>query len=72
MELYDSPAPRAQDWATIVATTILLEVRQAALAAITNELSSPTLRDRLARLLRDELSTREQEMYAEILNQTSL
>ena len=67
---YDSPAPHAQDWATVVATNVLLEVRQAALAAITNELSSLTLRNRVARLLRDEITTREQELYAEIRNQT--
>jgi hypothetical protein len=67
----NSPAPHAQDWATTVATTILLEVRQAALAAITNELSSIALRNRVARLLRDEITIREQELYAQIRNQTS-
>jgi hypothetical protein len=67
----NSPAPHAQDWATVVATNVLLEVRQAALAAVTNELSSIALRNRLARLLRDEITTREQELYAEIRNQTS-
>jgi hypothetical protein len=71
MKEYDSPAPHAQDWATVVATSVLLEVRQAVLAAVTNELSSITLRNRVARLLRDEISTREQELYAEIRNQLS-
>jgi hypothetical protein len=67
----NSPAPHAQDWATIVATNVLLEVRQAALAAVTNELSNITLRNRVARLLRDEINTREQELIAQIRNQAS-
>ena len=67
----NSPAPHAQDWATVVATNVLLEVRQTAMAAVTNELSSVTLRNRLARLLRDEISTREQELIAQIRDQPS-
>jgi len=41
------------------------------MAAVTNELSSVTLRNRLARLLRDEISTREQELIAQIRDQPS-
>jgi hypothetical protein len=61
---YDLPAPYAQDWATVVAANVLLKIRQAALAAVTNALSDAELRNQVARLLRDELSAREQELYA--------
>lgn len=55
-------APHAQDWATAVATNVLLEVRQAVTAAIVDTFNSVTLRNQLAHLLREELSTREYEL----------
>jgi hypothetical protein len=64
----DAP-PFAQDWAASLATNISLEVRQDIIAAITtaivNTLSGTTLRQRVAHLLREELSTREQEIATE-------
>jgi flagellar motor component MotA len=57
--------PFAQDWATAVATNVLLEVRQAVTAAIVNTLSGTTLRNQIARPLREELTARELEISAQ-------
>jgi hypothetical protein len=58
-----------QDWAAAVATNILHVIRQTLLAAIAEGLSDPELHGQMTRLLRDELSVREQDLRAEILNQ---
>jgi hypothetical protein len=58
--------PFAQDWAASLATNISLEVRQVIIAAITtaivDTLGGVTLRNQIAHLLREELSTREYEL----------
>jgi hypothetical protein len=63
-------APHAQDWASVVATSLILEVRQTVSEALTDALNS-TLRNRMAGILREELTARETELYAEIRNKSS-
>jgi hypothetical protein len=64
VEIY-TDAPHAQDLAAALADDVLFDARQAALAAITSELSSSALRNHIARVIRDKLAALELDIAAQ-------
>jgi hypothetical protein len=57
---------QARDWASRIATHLLADVRDTAIAAVADALGSPDLRDRVAQLVRDELAQRERDLVEHV------
>ena len=53
---------RGRDWADRVTAHLLADTRETVIAAIADVFGDPELRDRVARLIRDELSRRTRDV----------
>jgi hypothetical protein len=66
MPVTDKSFVRGHDWIERVALHLLADVHEAAVAAVTDALSNPALRDRIAQLVRDEFAQREQDLIQQV------